>query len=130
MIERTTEDMCVVCNDHGEPSCGYEERGLQRNCPYNDFIERGYGLAEEDLGWHSVDDCLPEVDEEVIVLTDEYGVAPYYKISIGHIVNKERCLDYNGWNIQGVKFWMPLPEIPKEEDLIHQQLKWKDNANL
>lgn len=80
------------------------------------FIE-GYLEAEKDLGWHSVDDSLPEIDEEVIVLTDELGTAPIYKIAFGHIVNKERCLDYNGWNIPGVRFWMPLPEIPKEEEL-------------
>ena len=65
--------------------------------------------------WHSVDECLPEVDEEVIVLTDDLGTAPVYKIAFGHIVNNERCEDYNGWNIPGVKFWMPCPEISKEE---------------
>jgi len=82
--------------------------------PRRVFIQ-GYEQAEKDLGWHSVDECLPEIDEEVIVLTDEYGVAPVYKIAFGHIVNKE-CEDYNGWNIPGVKFWMPCPEIPKEEE--------------
>lgn len=117
MIERTTKDMCVVCNYHGEPSCGYEVRGLQRKCSYNDFIDRGYELAKQDLGWHSVDDCLPEVDEEVIVLTDELETAPIYKISVGHIVDRMYCSDYNGWNIPGVKFWMPFPEIPNEEEI-------------
>lgn len=77
------------------------------------FIE-GYLEAEKDLGWHSADDCLPEVDEEVIVLTNDLGTAPIYKIAFGHIVNKEKCEEYNGWNIPGVKFWMPCPEIPKE----------------
>lgn len=79
------------------------------------FIE-GYLEAGKDLCWHSVDDCLPEVDEEVIVLTDELGTAPIYKIAFGHIVDKDRCLDYNGWNIPGVRFWMPCPTIPKEEE--------------
>lgn len=46
---RKLEDMCVVCNDHDKPSCGYEVRKLQRKCPYNDFIERGYDLAEQDF---------------------------------------------------------------------------------
>lgn len=64
--------------------------------------------------WISVDEKLPEMDEEVIVLTDELGTTPIYKISFGHIVNIERCIDYNGWNIPGVKYWMPCPEIPNE----------------
>lgn len=33
------------------------------------FIE-GYEQAEKDLGWHSVEESLPPIDEEVIVLTD------------------------------------------------------------
>ena len=78
--------------------------------------QEGYEQAEKDLGWISVDDCLPEVDEEVIVLTDDLGTAPIYKIAFGHIVNKERCVDYNGWNIPGVKYWMPMPKLPKEEE--------------
>lgn len=74
-----------------------------------------YKQAEKDLGWHSVEESLPEIDEEVIVLTDEIGAAPIYKISFGHIVNKARYKDYNGWNIPGVKFWMPCPEIPNND---------------
>lgn len=64
--------------------------------------------------WISVDEKLPEMDEEVIVLTDELGAAPIYKIAFGHIVDVERCIDYNGWSIPGVKYWMPCPEIPNE----------------
>ena len=66
-------------------------------------------------GWISVDEKLPEMDEEVIVLTDELDTAPIYKISFGHIVDVERCIDYNGWNIPGVKYWMPCPEIPNND---------------
>lgn len=65
-------------------------------------------------GWISVDEKLPKMDEEVIVLTDEFGTAPIYKIAFGHIVDVERCIDYNGWNIPGVKYWMPCPKIPNE----------------
>lgn len=46
---RELKDMCVVCDEHGKSSCGYEIRCLQRKCPYNDFIERGYELAEKDI---------------------------------------------------------------------------------
>ena len=76
----------------------------------------GYDLAEKDLGWHSVKDLLPPIDEEVIVLTDELNSAPIYKISFGHIVDRRYCVDYDGWNIPGVKYWMPCSEIPKEEE--------------
>lgn len=48
-MSRKLEEMCVVCNDHNKSSCGFEERGSQYHCPYNDLIERGYRLAEQDL---------------------------------------------------------------------------------
>ena len=114
--ERTIEEMCVVCNDHGKSSCGYEERNLQRKCPYNDFIERGYELAEKDLGWHSVDESLPPVDEEVIVLSDViHGkkVEGANWICFGHIVDKRYCVDYDGWNFPGVHHWMKCPKLPE-----------------
>lgn len=66
--------------------------------------------------WISADEKLPEMDEEVIVLTDELGTAPIYKIAFGHVVDVERCIDYNGWNCPGVKYWMPCPKIPGMND--------------
>lgn len=66
------------------------------------------------LGWISVKDRLPMQDEEVIVLTDKLGIAPMYEISFGHIVDKERCIDYDGWNVPGVEYWMSCPEIPED----------------
>lgn len=57
----------------------------------------------------------PLVDEEVIALVGKYN-----KISFAHIVDKERCVDYDGWNIPEVKCWIPCPKwIPSskiEED--------------
>lgn len=81
------------------------------------FIE-GYLEAEKDLGWHSVDESLPPMDEEAIVLLGEWNevsIEPLYRIAFGHVVNKEYCEDFSGWNIPGVRYWMPMPEIPKEE---------------
>ena len=79
----------------------------------------GYEQAEKELGWHSVDESLPEVDKEVIVLEDILVEGSlkvgFGKIAFGHIVDKTRCVDYNGWNIPGVKFWMPCPEIPNND---------------
>ena len=79
---------------------------------------RAYEQAEKDLGWHSVDESLPPMDEEVIVLLGEWNevsIEPLYRIAFGHIVNQEYCEDFSGWNIPGVRLWMPMPEIPKEE---------------
>ena len=81
-------------------------------------FQQGYEQAEKDLGWHSVDECLPKIDEEVIVLVDNIhgkAVEGANYICFGHIVDKNIAVDYNGWNIPGVKFWMPCPKIPNEE---------------
>ena len=51
----------------------------------------------------------PAIDEEVIALVGEYN-----KISFAHIVDKDRCIDYDGWNIPNVKCWIPCPKIQKE----------------
>ena len=51
----------------------------------------------------------PLVDEEVIAL-----VGANKMISFAHIVDKDRCVDYDGWNIPDVKCWIPCPKI--EED--------------
>ena len=56
----------------------------------------------------------PPVDEEVIALVGKYN-----KISFAHIVDKERCVDYDGWNMPEVKCWIPCPKwipSPKIED--------------
>ncbi len=89
---------------------------------------KGYEQAEKDLGWHSVEESLPPVDEEVIVLTDIIA-EDSIKIGLGricfaHIVNLDLTVDidgkpykvvsHNGWNVPGVKFWMPMPKLPKD----------------
>ena len=51
----------------------------------------------------------PLVDEEVIALIGEYN-----QIGFAHIVDKNKAIDYDGWNIPEVKCWIPCPKI--EED--------------
>lgn len=106
------EEVCKRCHLYTK-HCGMLEYPSQ--CVDSGHFIDGYRKAEKDLGWHSVDECLPPVDEEVIVLTDELGTAPIYKIAFAHIVDVERCIDYNGWNCPGVKYWMPCPEIPNND---------------
>lgn len=91
----------------------YDSNRRDRYC-----FQEGYEQAEKDLGWHSVDESLPPMDEEVIVLLGEWNevrIEPLYRIAFGHVVNKEYCEDFSGWNISEVRFWMPMPKIPKEE---------------
>lgn len=97
-------------------------------------VRRVYEQAEKDLGWHSVDESLPPIDEEVIVLSDEmHGkkLPSACHISYGHRPNPEGwdgksiftgkvthhdVITYDGWNIPGVKYWMPMPKLPEEEE--------------
>ena len=51
----------------------------------------------------------PAIDEEVIALVGENKM-----ISFAHIVDKNKAIDYDGWNIPDVKCWIPFPKI--EED--------------
>jgi hypothetical protein len=92
--------------------------------------QQGYEKAEKDLGWHSVEECLPEIDEEVIVLVAPPGVySSPMKICFGHRPNPDGWYakstltgrkkhytpeTYDGWNIPGVKYWMPCPKIPNQ----------------
>lgn len=58
--------------------------------------------------WVSVEDGLPPVDKEVVVLTI------VGRISFGHIVDKKIAKDYNGWNIPDVEYWLPFVD-PKDK---------------
>ena len=51
----------------------------------------------------------PAIDEEVIALVGEYN-----KISFAHIVDKNKAIDYDGWNIPDVKCWIPFPKIKED----------------
>ena len=97
--------------------------------PVRKFYIRAYEQAEKDLGWHSVDESLPPVDEEVIVLRDEldnYLLPDASFVGVGHIVNPDLTVDidgkpykvvsHNGWNVPGVVWWMPMPKIPNKDE--------------
>lgn len=109
------EEVCKRCHLYTK-HCGMLECPSQ--CVQSGHFIDGYRKSEKDHGWHSVEECLPETDEEVIVLKDilvEGGLkVGFGKIAFGHIVDTERCIDYNGWNIPGVRYWMPCPKIPEE----------------
>lgn len=84
----------------------YENRQTYLNnciCCLKEALEE---LSKSD--WVSVEDGLPPVDKEVIVLTT------IGRISFGHIVDKKIAKDYNGWNIPDVEYWLPFVD-PKDE---------------
>ena len=66
-----------------------------------DMIGSVYKVSSDNNAWIPSTEH-PLVDEEVIVLIGEYN-----KISFAHIVDKKRCVDYDGWNIPNVKCWIP-----------------------
>ena len=99
--EQAEKDLADVAAFSSGPDGFYYGKGYQQ----------GKSDAEKHLGWHSVDESLPPVDEEVIVLTDTLGVAPYYEIAVGYIIKEA-----NIWNLRGVKWWMPMPKLPKEDE--------------
>ena len=77
----------------------------------------GYEAAEKDIGWNSVDKSLPPMGKEVIVLTNEmngHNLPHASHLCFAHLVDRRYAMDYNGWNIPGVKFWMYCPELPEE----------------
>lgn len=51
--------------------------------------------------WTSVNDELPPIDEDVIVLSN------MGRISFGHVVDPKIAVSHNGWNISDVAFWQP-----------------------
>ena len=63
--------------------------------------------------WVSVEELLPDTDVEVIVLT-KAG-----RVSFGHIVDKGRAVDYNGWNIRNVEYWRRTGITPEMERAIN-----------
>ena len=68
---------------------------------------------DEQLGWHDAKKEQPPMDEEVIVLTNILNgkeLSTPRMICFGHIVDKNICVDYDGWNIPGVAYWMYYKE--------------------
>ena len=69
-----------------------------------DKIGAVYGLNGDKPKWRPSTEH-PAIDEEVIALVGDYN-----KISFAHIVDKDRCVDYDGWNIPEVKCWILCPK--------------------
>ena len=73
-----------------------------------DMIGSVYKVSSDKQEWRPSTE-QPAIDEEVIALVGENKM-----ISFAHIVDKERCVDYDGWNIPEVKCWIPCPKIGED----------------
>ena len=73
-----------------------------------DMIGSVYKVSSDKQEWRPSTEH-PAIDEEVIALVGENKM-----ISFAHIVDKDRCIDYDGWNIPDVRWWIHCPKI--EED--------------
>jgi len=102
-------------DEHGKALLYVCQKTAERE--YRNGVREGKAQVKKELGWHSVNESLPPIDEEVIVLTDDiHGkiVPDSHYICYGHIVDKNIAVDYDGWNIPGVTHWMYLPKLEEE----------------
>ena len=74
----------------------------------HDMIGDVYKVSSDKQEWRPSTEH-PAIDEEVIALVGEYN-----KISFAHIVDKNKAIDYDGWNIPDVRWWIPCPKIEEE----------------
>lgn len=78
--------------------------GHSKEC-YKAFLH-GVEWADKNQYWRDAKLCKPRNHKEVIAI-----VGDSLMISFAHIVNKKYAVDYDGWNIPDVKYWMPCPPI-------------------
>ena len=72
------------------------------------------------MKWISVNKKKPEHKSYIIVYSKEHGVAPSRYFNWEHIQNEyfsdlKEHPDFDD-QIDGVTFWMPLPELPKDQE--------------
>lgn len=73
-----------------------------------DMIGSVYKVSSDKQEWRPSTEH-PAIDEEVIALVGEYNA-----IYFAHIVDKRFCVDYDGWNIPDVRWWIPCPKIKED----------------
>lgn len=81
---------------------------------YPQYLDYPNSSKPIDGVWYNVNKKLPPVDDECIVL-DKNG-----KISFGHIVDSEIAIDYDGWNIPDVVFWVLFSPTKEMNDYYEQ----------
>ena len=74
--------------------------------------KEGEKIELYEMTWIDASLSKPAQDVEVLVLLKK-AAEGCCKIAFGHIVDTSTCVDYNGWNIEGVRYWFPCPKMPK-----------------
>lgn len=98
----------IAENSVGERTKNHPANLLHIICVKDACLEMAQ-WKDEQLGWHDAKKEQPPMDEEVIVLTNILNgkeLSTPRMICFGHIVDKNICVDYDGWNIPGVAYWM------------------------
>ena len=74
------------------------------------FIQ-GYQQAEKDLGWHSVEESLPDIGERVLTCVKN----DTRMMCLGVSSRKDERWWEDDYGVQhtSVDYWMPIPELPK-----------------
>ncbi|MBD5302311.1 MAG: DUF551 domain-containing protein [Bacteroides sp.] len=92
------------------------EDSYNRDCGRSAISQACYEAATEALAslWRSVEDELPPVDKDVLVSMGcgEFGVVWLSALSNG------TCKWYSTddtLSLDNIKYWMPIPEPPKDE---------------
>ena len=75
---------------------------------------RGYQQAENDLGWISVKDRLPEKDGWYFTCVEMSGVPQC--VGLSHFETYSGQWDDDDDSIELVDYWMEIPALPKEEE--------------
>ena len=106
----TYEDMaCSIAYLVGVIDRLSEKANNTKSCTFAkyvfDMIGSVYKVSSDKPAWRQSTEH-PLVDEEVIALVGDYN-----KISFAHIVDKDKAIDYDGWNIPNVKCWIPCHKI-------------------
>lgn len=109
----TYEDMaCAISYLVGVVDSLCEKERITKSGSYAKYVYEMIGsvykVSSDKPAWRPSTEH-PAIDEEVIALVGEYD-----EIYFAHIVDKDRCIDYDGWNIPDVRWWIPCPKIKED----------------
>ena len=103
---------CAIVTFVGVVDSISEEENNTSSGQFAKYVYEMLSFVDEDSdkpAWRPSTEHPLLVDEEVIALVGENKM-----IYFAHIVDKDICIDYDGWNIPEVKCWIPCPKIKED----------------